>query len=393
VQGNSTKYNLEIALDMKVLLLIKEPFIDRIPNLKSLLIFLSNEGDTIKIITTKSKIFPEPTFLNDNIKYYAIKERESILGIPTYLKLYLYSFLTILFTKKTTQIILAGQSGLIFGNIMKWVLQKKYIGFVVEFPKIPFTKQDKISLVDILEHEGIRNATYIITHDNIHQELITKALKLDQPKFLLLPNGTLGEPSIGKTRFLHERLKIAPDYKILLHPGGFGEHFDSFKLINQTENLPNKHLLVFHVSHNILNDPSNKAVLDSYKTRNNLLFSTVPVSTNELDELYKSAYIGIAWYNTDILGFRAKYLGLSAGKIGNFLKCGIPVIAPSFDSLNYISNFKCGIQIQELNEIFNAILQIESNYELFASNALDCYNKLWKVESYCHNIRQTLIKT
>lgn len=77
------------------------------------------------------------------------------------------------------------------------------------------------------------------------------------------------------------------------------------------------------------------------------MFSLNPVSTYELDSLVASADVGIALYSEKELGYRATYMGLAAGKIGNYLKCGVPIIATKLLSLSYIETYQCGILVEK----------------------------------------------
>jgi len=173
------------------------------------------------------------------------------------------------------------------------------------------------------------------------------------------------------------------DQKILLHSGGFGPWFDSKSLAKASTDLPRVYNLVFHVSHNIAQDNYYKDYVEKRNVDDKTIFSLQPVTTTELDELIASATIGIAWYSTEVLGYRATMLGLAAGKIGNYLKCGIPVIVPNYDSFSYVSEYKCGKQISDLHQLSATISEIDDNYLTFSQNARDCYDRLWAPEKYC----------
>jgi hypothetical protein len=80
-------------------------------------------------------------------------------------------------------------------------------------------------------------------------------------------------------------------------------------------------------------------------------------------------------------------MGLAAGKIGNYLKCGIPVITNNFDSLSsYINRYKCGVCVDRLDEVGSAISEIRSKYEEYRDNAFTCYENVWKPEPYLESI-------
>lgn len=366
---------------MKIIIFHKEPIIDRIPNLKSFIIHASNKGHKVTIITTKSKVYPKPTFLTKNIKYIAVEERSKKFQLPTFIRFYPLCFLIMLVNVfQNYSLILGGKYSLAFGSLFKF---KKYYSFIIEYPELNFDKKEELSFFDKMELNGIENSNLLITHDKLHADFISKKIGIENLKFTTIPNGTIGKAKQMDSKFLHKRLGFNSSQKILLHSGGFGSWFDSIGLATKSSILPSNIDLVFHVSHDISEDDYYKSYLKLKKDDEKIFFSMKPVDTNKLDELISSAYIGIAWYSTDVLGYRATMLGLSAGKIGNYLKCGIPVIVPNYNSLDYISKFSCGKQISNLEDLNEAIIDIEKNYALYSEKAIICYNELWDTEKYC----------
>jgi len=85
-------------------------------------------------------------------------------------------------------------------------------------------------------------------------------------------------------------------------------------------------------------------------------------------------------------------MGLAAGKIGNYLKCGVPVIATNLPSLKYIEDYKCGVLIDSFSELPTAIEKINKEYYTYRENTFRCYRELWDCSFYLDIILQTIIK-
>ena len=115
-----------------------------------------------------------------------------------------------------------------------------------------------------------------------------------------------------------------------------------------------------------------------------------PVRADKLSELLASAHIGLAWYSISELDFRALNMGLAAGKIGAYLKCGLPVIAPKIDSLSYIEEYRCGILVSDISAIPDAISIIDDNYSDYRSSAFKCYATLWNTDTQLRIIAKHL---
>jgi hypothetical protein len=369
----------------QVIVVIRNPFIDKIPNLKGLLMYFSQRNIKSKIISVSDAHYPIPSFLNENISFVDAAQKIKF-NIPGVLKIFLMSIHSKAYRRKVI-LIGADKYGLIICLALRILFLKPYVSFILEYPEIRNKK--KLTIWDKLERIAIKKSKSIITHDRIHSEIISNDLTLKDPNFLYLPNATLGSAKKEPSQYLHEILNENIDTHIILHSGGFGPFFCSNELALTSKILPPGYILVFHASHKIKDDPYFNLVIGSITDNEKVRFSLKPVPTDLLDTLISSSRIGLAWYSIEILGYRALNMGLAAGKIGNFLKCGIPVIAQTFPSLNYLSEYKCGIQIDSLEMLNNAIVEIDNNYNEYSNNAVKCYNNIWKIEPYCEIIMKS----
>lgn len=371
------------------LVIIKEPFLDRIPSLKTLLMFLAEKGNTVNILTSVSDKFILNTFSHKNISFIKVKQRTKKFELPTFIKLSIRAF-AFLLTNKINMTIGGDAIGNCIASKLSNIFKIKHLNFQLEFPQIITDKHQKLTILEKLENKAIFNADYVITHDVWHKDFLVKNLGVDSTKVLTLPNSSFTPIYKQQSDFLRKKLNISDNDIIILHSGGLGKWFRSKELAESTKTWDNNIKLVFHTSHKLKGDSYFESIYN--KNYKNIIFSLEPVSTYELDSLVSSADIGIALYSKSKLGYRAEYMGLAAGKIGNYLKCGIPVIASRLTSLSYIEDFQCGILIDCENDILNAIKIITSDINFYKNNAYLCYEKLWhpqksleKIFSYIEN--------
>ena len=379
---------------MKFIFVHREPIVDRVPNLKSMMLYALEQGHEVLLITTKNPKFPEALLEHERAKTVSLSERSRKLELPSTLKIGVFVFYFLLkeiLTRGESRFIFAGRGALIIAAIFRRLGLKKYAAFVVEYPNLEISSTRTRSKEDMLEFAGIFGAKVFITHDDVHGRAIEVAVDAKNPGFLTLPNSTLSPPrQPGPSDFLHKRLSIASSVKIILHSGGFGEWFSSQELAAMSCQIGEGFRLVFHLSHDISQDGYFKEYREKKKTRDNSIFSMDPVRNEDLDALVASAHIGVAWYNLKALGFRAEKMGFAAGKIGSYLKCGIPVIAPNFESLSYIREYRAGILIDNLDELNIAIETINKQYEQYTSGALRCYRSTWEPRPHLARIYQKL---
>lgn len=366
-------------MNKRIIILLRVPFLDKIPSLKTLIIYLSRQSYNITIITTQRQYYPPLTFSSDNIKLKLVKERTKRIGIPTSIKL--FTKCLCMSIKEKPLYFIGGDS---IANKLLSLLSKflpiKYINFLLEYP----------DLADREEKEALERANYIITHDVWHKKFLLEHYDLTDDKFLFLPNASYTQEYYGKSDYLFNVLQIPKSKKIILHSGGLGPWFLCKELAELSRNWTDEYILVFHTSHNVNSSEYYREIKKENIDNKNLKFSTTPVSNENLDNLVSSAYIGVALYSLNLLSYRATYMGLAAGKIGNYLKCGLPVIATKLPSLNYIEEYQCGILINTLDEFPNAVSKINTTYDRYSMNAHRCYKELWEPTQYLEVIRKTI---
>ena len=111
-----------------------------------------------------------------------------------------------------------------------------------------------------------------------------------------------------------------------------------------------------------------------------VILSTTLLPPSELTELIQSAKIGIVIYgNTnqnDML------TGFSSEKLSIYLQCGIPIIAFNYPSYEQINDYQCGVLIDSIDELPNAIAKILENYSFYQENAYRCFEEMYKYSKY-----------
>ena len=369
-----------------ILLVLREPFLDRIPSLKTLVWFLLNHNHRITLITSESNKFILLSFDHENLQIIKVKQRSKRFESPTTLKL-LWKTLSFVLTRRVDYLMGGDAIGNIIASKISRLLVKKHIFFMLEYPQIITEKVQCLTRLQRLENKSLEKSDIIITHDKWHKQFLLTHFNLNN-KILLLPNSSFTPEIYMESNFLQKRLGVQGQ-KIVLHSGGFGKWFKCKELADSTYNWDKNVMLVFHVRHRVEDDKYFEEVYESdYRGKD--LFSLNPVSTYELDSLVASADVGIALYSEKELGYRATYMGLAAGKIGNYLKCGVPIIATKLLSLSYIETYQCGILVEKEKDIASAINKILSNRDMYSKNAHRCYRELWHPESYLKKVGEII---
>lgn len=366
---------------MRLLLLLREPIFDRIPSLKSLVWGLAEKGHELNLITASSPRFPIPSLVHPRFHVTLFREREKKYQLPTTVMLAILAGKALV-TNHYDAIIGSDAYSNVLASKLADLFRIPYICFQLEYPEVP-----PKTLLDRKETAAIQKAQILITHDRWHHDFLRSNLNIEKAQVCYLPNATFSPSVIRESHMLQDRLK---EYgrKLILHSGGFGRWFRCKQLVEASDSWPNDYMLVFHLSHRIDGDPYFEAIHSG--NHPNTAYSLEAVNTYELDSLVSSAHIGVALYSEKDLGYRAKYMGLAAGKIGNYLKCGIPVIATKLPSLQYLEDYRCGLLVNDESEILPAIRSIDTNYLTYRRNAVKCYEELWHPEPYVSKIEHCI---
>ena len=150
-----------------ILLVLREPFLDRIPSLKTLVWFLLNHNHRITLITSESNKFILLSFDHENLQIIKVKQRSKRFESPTTLKL-LWKTLSFVLTRRVDYLMGGDAIGNIIASKISRLLVKKHIFFMLEYPQIITEKVQCLTRLQRLENKSLEKSDIIITHDKWH---------------------------------------------------------------------------------------------------------------------------------------------------------------------------------------------------------------------------------
>lgn len=112
-----------------ILLVLKEPFLDRIPSLKTLVWFLLNHNHRITLITSESNKFILLSFDHENLQIIKVKQRSKRFESPTTLKL-LWKTLSFVLTRRVDYLMGGDAIGNIIASKISRLLVKNIFFYV-----------------------------------------------------------------------------------------------------------------------------------------------------------------------------------------------------------------------------------------------------------------------
>ena len=226
-----------------------------------------------------------------------------------------------------------------------------------------------------LEIKYHHKSQFTIVQDYLRSVILFKYNKFPSSKILKLPVSIRGQSDTTSKSNIADGVKILY-FGLIEKRRNVLEILESFSKIECKVNLR-------------LHGPAydNNFII---QIKNQFISSNIEITTNllnevEINNLMKSIHIGICFYSNDNINDRLT--AFSSEKIARYFKFGIPII--SFYNESYMllmQNIKCGVLINNYNDLEFAVTEIVKNYDLYSNNAKLAYNKYYLFDNNFDNI-------
>ncbi len=190
----------------------------------------------------------------------------------------------------------------------------------------------------------------------------------NHPYFIIANAPSAKLASKPATDFYRKQFNLSKQNTIVLHSGGL-----QWKLI---QDLPSINL-----------DADTKLILqarmknDLKFTSSAILISDTYIAYEDLISYTKDADIGLLLYDEN--DPEEKRNGNTAGKLGLYLGAGLPIIGCNLKEFEWLEKENCGVRIENLSQLNEAVNKIKSNYNLYAANSKRIFeNKFEYLKQY-----------
>lgn len=219
-----------------------------------------------------------------------------------------------------------------------------------------------------------------IIQDQERAKLLMQYNHISDFRTFFVPVGIIGAPIKTKSKFLHHFLGISSDKRIILQTGNITPRRKSLELARQACYLPDNWVMVLH---GFMKDEVAQELeyIRQNGSNGKLYVSGNSVEFNQLNQLTASADIGLTFYCDDYLN---DYLiGHSSENLARYLQCGLPVISIDHPSLKtVIEQYQSGICIKNIENLPEAVITIEQNYQKYRLNAFHCFEVEYEFERH-----------
>ena len=247
------------------------------------------------------------------------------------------------------------------------------------------------------ERSALRRASFVAIQDSDRLTSLTSYLGFRHPNAVLLPNaprGSTGRHSGGN--FLRQELNIPGTEfpTIVLQAGMIEDATHSRDLARAFSGVRPGIALVLHERRERdRNDPYIRALHNL--NRRNLFLSLRPVPMDQLDAVYASASVGVAYYRSGDANFTQ--IARASGKLGYYLKHGLPIIVNKIPSLEeFVTTNRIGVVVSDpadAEELDRAIDQVLADYDDLSRNARRTFSEQLDFDRMAQPLIDTILSS
>ena len=253
-------------------------------------------------------------------------------------------------------------------------------------------------LHDLLFSRCVRFADILVIQENSRVKVLGKKLNIDFKSLntFLIPHSPIAfdkglhRNEVEKSQFFQKKFSLSGDEKIILHAGWIHDAMCVDRIAEVAKAWKSSYKIVLHErERRSQNEPFIRHVCQL--SENRVLLSLDAVSFDRMDEVFSSAHIGIIAYDKKYGGGREN-AHKASGKLGQYLKCGVPVIAldlPGYAEM--FQRYRCGMVFQNFEEIEDCIDRILQDYESFQTESLRCFEEEFDFKKYFNPLLDHLI--
>lgn len=263
------------------------------------------------------------------------------------------------------------KKGVIWAGMMGHQFRIPYIYYSLELytkdhPDAMVTPMDRC--IKAAEESYHRKASGTVVQDSDRAHVLFADNGVPPGITFHLPVSVLGPPRPKGSNFFRDRYGLSPSQRVILQFGLFYNRRFSLELIDVAEGFNKDRILILH----------GYSISESYhhllrkKTHDRVILSRDLVPTERITDVIASTDIGLVLYTAET---QNDFLtAFASEKLALFLQHGKPIIA--FDYPGYrqlIAECECGVLIQSLSELPEAIEKILSNWDHFKRNAIQSF--------------------
>lgn len=327
----------------------------------------------VDIYGKQIKNFDLPLFDNEKVQYIIpTQSKRSIPYLNRILRLYSV-YKHYLRGKRYDFFVGFDPDGLQDAACLGILTKTPYIYHSLEIVSASYLTSFKSCTKKYIERMLNKYALFTITQDELRVNLLEKNNRISRKKIKIVYNSSLGNVIKVKSDWLRNNLAIANDKVIVLAVGSLIKEHMIEEIVACSLTWPDKYVLVLH-GWFPREKIENKIKQYSKKYPERIYISDKVLSFKDKYLVFSSADVGLVFFKP--LNENMRYAGASAGKLFDFIQCGVPVIANNLPGMkNLVEDNGCGIVVDEIEEIAHVVSAIIADYKLYSDKSYKAFLK------------------
>jgi glycosyltransferase involved in cell wall biosynthesis len=272
-------------------------------------------------------------------------------------------------------------NGSIAAMLKSYFLKNEFIYLSLELNH-PNNFKRLTSILPIIERLAYQKSKGVIVQDEDRFKTLCEYNQYQHPQVFYLPNSDVAASSLSQDlqskNYFREIFNLSEDEfpHLILMAGVINDAVLAQELTQAFASINQGYALILHEREKRSIDDFYLKILRKNNSKN-LFLSLDPLPYEQIDKIYASATIGLAFYSD--LNNNLSQISKASGKLSQYLKHGKPVLVNNLKSLSeLVEAYKIGVVIKNpLNplEIEAAIQEILNNYTFYSENAKLCFEE------------------
>jgi glycosyltransferase involved in cell wall biosynthesis len=178
---------------------------------------------------------------------------------------------------------------------------------------------------------------------------------------------------------MRRRWNVPPDAFVVLHSGAINDEQGCHWMIDSALRLPPDVYLVLQSGGRVEQTFTAACRLAGEQHRLRGDFGEY-VSWSAMDQRIAAADVGLVFYFHT--GPQFQNMGICSNKLCLFLRGGVPVVVTQQPSFGFLEKYRCGVLVDNRQQMLDAIAHIRANHAEYRANALRCYREYVDVDLY-----------
>lgn len=261
--------------------------------------------------------------------------------------------------------------GLITAALQRRVFGTPYVYHSLELLCVSPGSNWRLRVLKKLERRAARGALVCLTQDAQRGAILADDLGIAPARIGVALNGPIGPALPQRSGYLQRKLGIDASKTLVLAVGSLMRETWVDKILGSVDAWPADCVLVLH---GWIPDGefARQVLAEAAKRPGRVHVSTDLLPDAEKYQVFQSATIGLVCYEP--ADDNLKYAAGSSGKLYDFMRVGVPVIANDIPGMHeLVAGNACGLVVRSAGQIGPAISTMLAAYQAYRQSALAAY--------------------